>query len=356
MSILIYLYYSLFKPRLFPFSFFLFFFVESSIAVWFPNSVTVKSTFDQLLFESNVTTVAACCIFSSLFCSLIRFTRMHSPPLCPFLSFCLLCSPHVQPHTPPQHPKSPLLETPPLVFAPVDPTSGPRLVKGEKWMLLGRQDPREPPDPIDYESICPDLENDDMFARRTLAFQSNTNLAKLKTLLTCRHRRCTSEPQLNIVTQKPVRGGAEETEFPDIEQDDVVFRREKTQQAQQQRPLSGAPDNYAPMPIPEPWALPPDLKSRLLCPPCPLTHKAAIPNLNEVDKETRPETDDMLIRKFRICSDQSQSSASSASQKTPSVPSSCSKEDLQKWQAIREASQLRHKKRLLVERLAALKL
>uniref|UniRef100_A0A3Q4G3U8 LIM domain 7a n=1 Tax=Neolamprologus brichardi TaxID=32507 RepID=A0A3Q4G3U8_NEOBR len=204
--------------------------------------------------------------------------------------------------------------------------------------------------------ICPDLENDDMFARRTLAFQSNTNLAKLKTLLTCRHRRCTSEPQLNIVTQKPVRGGAEETEFPDIEQDDVVFRREKTQQAQQQRPLSGAPDNYAPMPIPEPWALPPDLKSRLLCPPCPLTHKAAIPNLNEVDKEARPETDDMLIRKFRICSDQSQSSASSASQKTPSVPSSCSKEDLQKWQAIREASQLRHKKRLLVERLAALKL
>uniref|UniRef100_A0A3P9D4U6 LIM domain 7a n=1 Tax=Maylandia zebra TaxID=106582 RepID=A0A3P9D4U6_9CICH len=303
-------------------------------------SVTVKSTFDQLLFESNVTTVAACCIFSSFFCSLIRFTRMHSPPLCPFLSFCLLCSPHVQPHTPPQHPKSPLLETPPLVFAPVDPTSGPRLVKGEKWMLLGRQDPREPPDPIDYESICPDLENDDMFARRTLAFQSNTNLAKLKTLLTCRHRRCTSEPQLNIVTQKPVRGGAEETEFPDIEQDDVVFRREKTQQAQQQRPLSGAPDNYAPMPIPEPWALPPDLKSRLLCPPCPLTHKAAIPNLNEVDKETRPETDDMLIRKFRI-----------SSQKTPSVPSSCSKEDLQKWQAIREASQLRHKKRLLVERL-----
>uniref|UniRef100_A0A3B4G0R6 DUF4757 domain-containing protein n=1 Tax=Pundamilia nyererei TaxID=303518 RepID=A0A3B4G0R6_9CICH len=204
--------------------------------------------------------------------------------------------------------------------------------------------------------ICPDLENDDMFARRTLAFQSNTNLAKLKTLLTCRHRRCTSEPQLNIVTQKPVRGGAEETDFPDIEQDDVVFRREKTQQAQQQRPLSGAPDNYAPMPIPEPWALPPDLKSRLLCPPCPLTHKAAIPNLNEVDKEARPETDDMLIRKFRICSDQSQSSASSASQKTPSVPSSCSKEDLQKWQAIREASQLRHKKRLLVERLAALKL
>lgn len=318
--------------------------------------MTVKSTFDQLLFESNVTTVAACCIFSSFSCSLIRFTRMHSPPLCPFLSFCLLCSPHVQPHTPPQLPKSPLLETPPLVFAPVDPTSGPRLVKGEKWMLLGRQDPREPPDPIDYESICPDLENDDMFARRTLAFQSNTNLAKLKTLLTCRHRRCTSEPQLNIVTQKPVRGGAEETDFPDIEQDDVVFRREKTQQAQQQRPLSGAPDNYAPMPIPEPWALPPDLKSRLLCPPCPLTHKAAIPNLNEVDKEARPETDDMLIRKFRICSDQSQSSASSASQKTPSVPSSCSKEDLQKWQAIREASQLRHKKRLLVERLAALKL
>lgn len=266
-----------------------------------------------------------------------------------FLSFCPPCSLHVQPNTPLQLPKiqSPLLETPPLVFPPVDPTSGPKLVKCQRWPLLGRQDPREPPDPFDYESICPDLENDDMFARRTLAFQSNTDLAMMKTQLSVRRRLYTSEPQLNIVTQQRDRQGTEEMDFPDIEQDDVVYRKEKTQQ---QRPLSGAPDNYAPMPIPEPWALPPELKARLLCPPCPLSQEAA--KTNQAEKEVRPKTDDMLIRKLGVCSDQSQS----ANQVTPSVPSSCSEGDLQRWQAIRAASQLRYKKKLLVERLAALKL
>ncbi|XP_056245086.1 LIM domain only protein 7-like [Seriola aureovittata] len=269
-------------------------------------------------------------------------------------------SPHIQPHTLPQLPKiqSPLLMTPPLVFAPVDPTSGPKLVKCERWPLLGRHDPREPPDPFDYESIVPDLENDDMFARRTLAFQSNTDLAMMKSQLSTNRRRYTSEPQLNIVTQRHGRGSPEDDDYPDIEQDDVVYRKEKTQQTQQQRPLSGAPDNYAPMPIPEPWALPPDLKARLLCPPCPLTREAAANKENEVEKEMRPKTDDMLVRKIGVCSNQSQSSlrGPSANGMTPSVPSSCSEGDLQRWQAIREASQLRYKKKLLVERLAALKL
>lgn len=285
---------------------------------------------------------------------------MHSSPLCPFLSFCPPCSPHITAHTPPQLPKiqPTLLETPPLVFAPVDPTSGPRLVKCERWPLLGRQDPREPPDPFNYESILPDLENDDMFARRTLAFQSNTDLAMMKTQLSAKRRLYTSEPQLNIVTQRHGLGSTEENDFPDIEQDDVVYRKEKTQQAQQQRPLSGAPDNYTPMPIPEPWALPPDLKARLLCPPCPLTQEAAGNKQNQVEKEMHPKTDDMLVRKFGVCPEESQSSMRglSANHMTPSVPSSCSEGDLQKWQAIREASRLRYKKRLMVERLAALKL
>ncbi|XP_059198472.1 LIM domain only protein 7-like [Centropristis striata] len=264
-------------------------------------------------------------------------------------------SPHIQAHTLPQLPKllTPLLETPPLVFPPVDPTSGPKLVKGERWPLLGRQDPREPPDPIDYESIIPDLDNDDMFARRTLGFQSNTDLAMMKTQLSAKRRLYTSEPQLNIVTQRHTCVTTDDNEFPDIEQDDVVYRKEKTQQAQ--RPLSGAPDNYAPMPIPEPWALPPELKARLLCPPCPLTQETSANKQNQVAKETHPTTDDMLIRKLGVCSDQSSQRGQSANQMTPSVPSSCSEGDLQKWQAIREASQLRHKKRLLVERLAALK-
>uniref|UniRef100_A0A3B4U0U1 LIM domain 7a n=1 Tax=Seriola dumerili TaxID=41447 RepID=A0A3B4U0U1_SERDU len=252
--------------------------------------------------------------------------------------------------------QSPLLMTPPLVFAPVDPTSGPKLVKCERWPLLGRHDPREPPDTFDYESIVPDLENDDMFARRTLAFQSNTDLAMMKTQLSTNRRRYTSEPQLNIVTQRHGRGSPEDDDYPDIEQDDVVYRKEKTQQTQQQRPLSGAPDNYAPMPIPEPWALPPELKARLLCPPCPLTQEAAANKENEIEKEMRPKTDDMLVRKIGVCSNQSQSSlrGPSANGMTPSVPSSCSEGDLQRWQAIREASQIRYKKKLLVERLADL--
>lgn len=238
------------------------------------------------------------------------------------------------------------------MFAPVDPASGPRLVKCQRWPLLGRQDPREPPDPFDYESISPDLENDDMYTRRTLAFQSNTNLAMMKTQLASRRRLYTSEPQLNIITQRHGRDSPEEENYPDIEQDDVVYRKEKTLQAQQRRPLSGAPDNYSPMPIPEPWSLPPELKARLLCPPCPLTQEAAADKQNQVEGEMRPKTDDMLVRKLGSCSDHSQS----ANQTSPPVPTSCSEGDLQRWQAIREASQLRFKKRLMVERLAALKL
>lgn len=298
--------------------------------------------------------------FSSFSCSLMQFTCMHSSPLCPFLSFCPPCSPHTQVHTPPQLPQLPqlpkiqspvLMTPPPLVFAPVDPTSGPKLVKGQRWPLLGRHDPREPPDSFDYESILPDLENDDMFARRTLAFQSNTDLAMMKSRLSTR-RLYTSEPQLNIITQRHGHGSPEDEDYPDIEHDDVVYRKEKTQQTQQQRPLSGAPDNYAPMPIPEPWALPPDLKARLLCPPCPLTQEAASSRENQAETETRPKTDDMLVRKLGVCCNQSLSANGIA----PSVPSSCCEGDLQRWQAIREASQLRYKKKLMVERLAALKL
>lgn len=243
------------------------------------------------------------------------------------------------------------------MFPPVDPTLGPRLVKCEKWPLFGRQDPREPPDPFDYESIFPDLENDDMFARRTMAFQSNTDLAMIKSQLPAKRRLYTSEPQLNIITQQPSHGITEDKDFPDIEKDDVVYRKEKNQQAQQQRPLSGAPDNYAPMPIPEPWALPPELKSRLLCPPCPLIQEAEANKQKQVEREKHPETDDMLVRKLGICSEECQSSLRGPSANNVlSVPFSCSEGDMQRWQAIREASQLRYKKRLMVERLAALKL
>lgn len=225
----------------------------------------------------------------------------------------------------------------------MDPTSGPKLVKCQKWPLYGRRDPREPPDFFDYESISPHLENDDMFARRTQAFQSNADLAAIKNPPPTRRRLYTSEPQLNIVTQRLT----EDDNYPDIEKDDVVYRRESIQQARQQRPLSGAPDHYAPMPIPEPWELPPDLKARLLCPPSPLpaAQAEAGPSAGTAEPESRSKTDDMLVRKLGM-----------RSGAPPSVPPSCSEGDLQRWQAIREASQLRYRKKLLVERLAALKL
>lgn len=282
---------------------------------------------------------------------------MRSLSLYPFLSFCSPCSPHVKAPPAPVLPKiePPLLEIPPLVFAPVDPTSGPKLVKCEKRPLLGREDPREPPDPIDYESIDPDLENDDMFTRRILSFQSNVDLAMFKSQLPAKRRLYSSEPQLNIVTQQQLHRDAEDKDYPDIEQDDVVYRKEKTQQAQQQRALSGAPDSYTPMLIPEPWDLPAELKGRLLCPPCPLTQEATLTKQDQDKKEVHPEKDDMLVRKLRLHSDQSQQKGPLPGHTSPSVPSSCSEGDLQKWQAIREACQLRYKRKLLLERLVAMK-
>ncbi|XP_061698275.1 LOW QUALITY PROTEIN: LIM domain only protein 7 [Syngnathoides biaculeatus] len=255
-------------------------------------------------------------------------------------------SPPVHPHSTPHLPKTALLETPSLAFAPVDPTSGPRLVKCQRWPLLGRQDPREPPDPIDYDSIVPDLENDDMFARRTLAFRSNSELAAAKTPLSAKRCLFTSEEQINIVTQLPIK---EEEEYPNIEQDDVVQRREKIQQ--QRRPLSGAPDNFSPLAVPEPWDLPPELKTRLLCPPCPLARESPAKTSARVRTEPRPETDDMLVRKLAALHGKV-----SANQGGPRAPASCSEGDLQRWQAIREASQRRHKKRLMVQMLTAVKL
>lgn len=295
--------------------------------------------------------------FPSFPCLLIQFPCMNSSLLCHFLSFCLPCSPHIQAYSPPQVPKiqPPLLQNPPLVFAPMDPTSGPKLVKCQRWPVFGRKDCPEPPDTFDYESVVPDLENDDMFTRRTLSFQSNMDLVVAKTQLPSRRRLCTSDPQLNIITQQHRHGIPEDCDFPDIEMDDVVFRKEKTQQAQQQRPRSGAPDNYAPMPIPEPWALPPDLKARLLCPPCPLTQEAAASNPDQGEKESHLPTDDMLVRKLGNCPEDCKTSLT-ANHLPPSVTLSCCEADLQRWQAIREASQLRYKKRLMVERLAALKM
>ncbi len=68
--------------------------------------------------------------------------------------------------------------TPPDFWPRPDPASGPRLIKCEKHPLLGREHPN---DPYNVSAdILPDLENDDMFTRRTNTFHSSDDLAKLK--------------------------------------------------------------------------------------------------------------------------------------------------------------------------------
>ncbi len=54
----------------------------------------------------------------------------------------------------------------------------------------------------------------------------------------------------------------------------------------------------------------------------------------------------MLLRKLRALNAQGK-----MEREAPGVSFSCSEEDMQKWQAIREASRVRYRKRLMVERL-----
>ncbi|XP_053482906.1 LIM domain only protein 7 isoform X6 [Ictalurus furcatus] len=224
-----------------------------------------------------------------------------------------------------------------------DPTSGPRLIKCKRHPLLGREHPNDPYNVS--EDILPDLDNDDMFSRRTCAFNSNTELARMKYggLLTSHHR---SEPSIRVVTQH----NDGKSTYPDIEKDDVLTRR--LQHHSTLRPLSGAPNNYHPVPIPESWALPQKLQAKISAPCPPIQVTAQVCAKQKWDAHRK--TDDMLVRKFGIVHVQNPTEVSQrsfATQTGPSVPSSCSEEDLQKWQAIREASRLRYKKRLMVERL-----
>ncbi|XP_052421152.1 LIM domain only protein 7 isoform X6 [Carassius gibelio] len=226
---------------------------------------------------------------------------------------------------------------PPDFWPRPDPASGPRLVKCAKRPLLGREHPN---DPYNVSAdILPDLENDDMFTRRTKTFHSSDDLAKLKygNFLLPRRR---SESDVMVVIQPRHES---EPIYPDVEKDDVVFRR--VQQQISHRPLSGAPDNYHPVPIPEAWALPAKLQAKLICDPVePRQHKPK-PEIKH-GAEQHLKADDMLLRKLRALNTQGK-----VEKEALGVSFSCSEEDLQKWQAIREASRVRYRKRLMVERL-----
>ncbi|NXW74689.1 LMO7 protein, partial [Hirundo rustica] len=217
----------------------------------------------------------------------------------------------------------------------IDPTSGPRLIKCRKNVSFipgGKQG--------DEENGClyPDLENDDLFVRKTGAFHVNPVVLQDPRYL---KKFSEQEPPLEgeIILQ-PREG---QTVIPDLEKDDMIFRKVLSQK--KEVPLSGAPDKYHPALFPDPWSLPEEIRSKFLC----LLEKNAIPeerksNGRVLSPSLHHKKDDMLTRKIESWK------VGSNVQPVNFIPGPCSEEDWKKWEAIREASKVRHKKRQMVER------
>ncbi|XP_072266778.1 LIM domain only protein 7 isoform X2 [Pyxicephalus adspersus] len=208
----------------------------------------------------------------------------------------------------------------------IDPTSGPRLIHSF-------------PLSTNMESehgivTIPDLENDDLFARKTGTFHLN-QVINLGTPLTQ-----VLEIEKDIVLQK----NNETEELPDLVKDDMIARRAQTESREVH--LSGAPEIYNAVPFPDPLTLPEEIQSKFLC----LVKKRTGPEKEDnqgrvLNPSEALKKEDMLTRKVQLC----QSSRLTKPKHFISGP--CSEEDLKKWDSIREASKIKHKKRQLVERL-----
>ncbi|KAM5276753.1 LIM domain only protein 7 isoform 4-T4 [Hipposideros larvatus] len=217
----------------------------------------------------------------------------------------------------------------------IDPTAGPRLVTRRKNLSY---EPGSRGGDLEMSALDPDLENDDFFVRKTGAFHANPCV--LRAFEDFRFSEQDDLVERDIILQ--CREG--ELVLPDLEKDDMIVRRIPAQK--KEVPLSGAPDRYQPIPFPEPWTLPPEIQAKFLCVlerTCPSKEKSN--SCRVLVPSYRQKKDDMLTRKIQ-----------SWKMGTPVPPISftpgpCSEADLQKWEAIREASRLRHKKRLMVERL-----
>lgn len=218
----------------------------------------------------------------------------------------------------------------------IDPTAGPRLITRRR--NLSYAPGCAPGDALEMPVLDPDLENDDFFVRKTRAFHANPCV--LRAFEDLRSLSGQDDPvERDIILQ--CREG--ELVFPDLEKDDMIVRRIPAQKTEV--PLSGGPDRYQPVPLPEPWMLPPEIQAKFLCVlerTCPSKEKST--SCRVLVPSCRQKKDDMLARKIQSWK------LGTAVPPVSFTPGPCSEADLQKWESIREASRLRHRKRLMVER------
>nr|XP_033806070.1 LIM domain only protein 7 isoform X3 [Geotrypetes seraphini] len=211
-----------------------------------------------------------------------------------------------------------------------DPSAGPRVVTYTKKVFT----PRCNKDDNVNGYSSPDLENDDLFARKIRAFHINQ-------VMEVGIRRT---PVEECPLEKDIVLQTKDSEIPDLEKDDMITRRGERQKMEV--PLSGAPDKYHAIPFPEPWTLPEEIQMKFLCPIKRATESGEKRHQGRiiVPSEQRKK-DDMLSRKIGSWH------VAGAVQQSSFIPGPCSEEDLKRWESIREASRMRHKKRQLVERL-----
>ncbi|XP_055965675.1 LIM domain only protein 7 isoform X5 [Sorex fumeus] len=220
--------------------------------------------------------------------------------------------------------------------AKLDPTAGPRLItrrRNPSYALGYRRDD------LEMTALDPDLENDDFFVRKMGAFHANPCV--LRAFEDFRRFSEHEDPiERDIILQ--CREG--ELVLPDLERDDMIIRRIPAQK--KEVPLSGAPDRYQPVPFPDPWTLPPEIQAKFLCMlerTSPSKEKSN--SCRVLVPSYQQKKDDMLTRKIQSWK------LGTAVPPISFTPGPCSEADLRKWEAIREASRLRHRKRLMVERL-----
>nr|XP_012327449.1 LIM domain only protein 7 isoform X6 [Aotus nancymaae] len=218
----------------------------------------------------------------------------------------------------------------------IDPTSGPRLITRRKNLSY---EPGYRRDDLEMAALVPDLENDDFFIRKTGAFHANPYV-----LRAFEDFRRLSEQDDSVERDIILQCREGELVLPDLEKDDMIVRRIPAQK--KEVPLSGAPDRYHPVPFPEPWTLPPEMQAKFLCVlerTCPSKEKSN--SCRILVPSYRRKKDDMLTRKIQSWK------LGTTVPPISFTPGPCSEADMQRWEAIREASRLRHKKRLMVERL-----